>query len=186
MLFHHRGQHRVPLSGHFFYQPPNPGLKPWAVLYSRFAAKSDSSLRDGISLPRFQAEILPGWLRSSFPCGTDPPTRLPNKPGSGSEAAQAGQRSGPRPDKESKPTDDPNLISEQLPWVPTETCSSRIGPDRSRSSRPALHWKARMPLHMLRRPVTRFGSLRRTQDTDRLWALASLNVTLTQSLARNS
>jgi hypothetical protein len=26
----------------------NPGLKPWAVLYSRFAAKSDSPPRDGI------------------------------------------------------------------------------------------------------------------------------------------
>src|SRR5215469_5522123 len=24
-----------------FYQPPNPGLKPWAVLCSRFATKSD-------------------------------------------------------------------------------------------------------------------------------------------------
>jgi hypothetical protein len=31
---------RPPLSGRFIC-PRNPGLKPWAILYSRFAAKSD-------------------------------------------------------------------------------------------------------------------------------------------------
>src|SRR5215469_7817146 len=29
-----------------FHGPPDPGLKPWAVLYSRFAAKLHTSLRD--------------------------------------------------------------------------------------------------------------------------------------------
>jgi hypothetical protein len=122
-------------------------------------------------------------VKNSFKTST---TRLPSRPESGSGAAQARRRSGPVPDRESKPTDGPNLILEQLCWVPTETCSSRIGPDRSRSSRPALRWKTRMPLHTLRRPVIRFGSLRRTQDTDRLWVQASLSVTLTQSSAHNS
>jgi len=28
------------------HRPPDPGLKPWAILYSRFAAKSDKPLRD--------------------------------------------------------------------------------------------------------------------------------------------
>ena len=42
VLFHPRAEHRVPLSGHLS-QTPDPGLKPWAVLYSRFAAKSDRS-----------------------------------------------------------------------------------------------------------------------------------------------
>jgi molybdopterin-binding protein len=58
VLFHHRAQHRVPLfrlrpitrsyggqAGHLC-QRPDPGLKPWAVLYSRFAAKSDEPLRN--------------------------------------------------------------------------------------------------------------------------------------------
>jgi hypothetical protein len=38
-VIHHRTKHRVPLSGHILL-PPDPGLKPWAVLCSRFAAKS--------------------------------------------------------------------------------------------------------------------------------------------------
>jgi hypothetical protein len=29
-----------------FYSPPDPGLKPWAVLFSRCAAKSGGPLRD--------------------------------------------------------------------------------------------------------------------------------------------
>ena len=36
---------RPPLSGRI-PATPHPGLKPWAVLYSRFAAKVDTSLRD--------------------------------------------------------------------------------------------------------------------------------------------
>ena len=32
-------------AGHLLL-PPDPGLKPWAVMYSRFAAKSDGSLTD--------------------------------------------------------------------------------------------------------------------------------------------
>ena len=122
-----------------------------------------------------------------LPGGTTRPlTRLPNKPESGSEAAQAAQRSRPRPDKEPRPTGDPNLILEQLYWVPTETCSSRTHPGRSRLCRPALGWKARMPPHTLDRPVTRADSRRRKQDTDQLWALDSLVLILAQSLARNS
>ena len=113
-------------------------------------------------------------------------TRLPSKPESGSGAAQATQRSRPRPDKESKPTGGQNLVLELLPWVPTETFLSRTGPDRSRSSRPAQHWKGRMPLRMPHKPVTRSGSLRRKRDTDQLWALASLRVTLAQSSTRNT
>jgi hypothetical protein len=60
VLFRQRAQHRVPLSllrpyispkttadrQGTFHRPPNPGLKPWAVLYSRFAAKSDKPLRE--------------------------------------------------------------------------------------------------------------------------------------------
>jgi hypothetical protein len=39
-----------------FHQPPNPGLKPWAVLFSRFAAKSNTSLRnESFFLTYFQA-----------------------------------------------------------------------------------------------------------------------------------
>ena len=151
----------------------DPGLKPWAVLYIRFAAN-----------PRCRAiNCLATMILSLWDY---PTTRLPSRPESGSGAAQARRRSGPVPDRESTPTNGPNPILEQLCWVPTETCSSRIGPDRSRSSRPALRWKTRMPLHTLRRPVIRFGSLRRTQDTDRLWVQASLSVTLTQSSAGNS
>jgi hypothetical protein len=41
----HRARHRVPLSGHLLLSP-DPGLKPWAVLYSRFAAGSDTSRWD--------------------------------------------------------------------------------------------------------------------------------------------
>ena len=36
---------RAPLTNHL-----TPGLKPWAVLCSRFAAKSDRALRDGALL----------------------------------------------------------------------------------------------------------------------------------------
>jgi len=36
---------RPPLSGRIS-AAPDPGLKPWAVLYSRFAAKADASIRD--------------------------------------------------------------------------------------------------------------------------------------------
>jgi hypothetical protein len=131
-------------------------------------------------------------IRAAHPSQREPrpsalgSTRLPSKPESGSAAAQAKQRSRLKPDKEAKPTSGRNLVLEQLRWVPTGTSLSRIGPDRSRSSRPALRWKTRMPLHRLRKPVTRSGSLRRKRDTDQLLALVSLSITLTQSLARNS
>jgi hypothetical protein len=44
VLFHHRAQNRVPLSGHLLL-PPDPGLTPWAVLSSRCAAKTDAPNR---------------------------------------------------------------------------------------------------------------------------------------------
>jgi hypothetical protein len=31
-----------------FYKQRDPGLKPWAVLFGRFAAKSDKPRRDGV------------------------------------------------------------------------------------------------------------------------------------------
>jgi len=40
-------QHQAPLSGHLLQQR-DPGLKPWAVLFGRFAAKSDKPRRDGV------------------------------------------------------------------------------------------------------------------------------------------
>jgi hypothetical protein len=103
-----------------------------------------------------------------------PPTRLPNRPESGSGAAQATQRSRPKPDKESKPTGAPSLVLERLRSVPTGTCSSSTGPDRFRSFRPHCRGKTRTPPHMLRTPATRSGFLHRKQDTDQLWALHSL------------
>jgi hypothetical protein len=43
-----------------FQQRPNPGLKPWAVLCSRFAAKSHMSLKDyGLSLRFYPKERRP-------------------------------------------------------------------------------------------------------------------------------
>ena len=46
------------LGRHFqggFRATHNPGLKPWAVLYSRFAAKSDRPLQDGMFVTVSQA-----------------------------------------------------------------------------------------------------------------------------------
>jgi hypothetical protein len=114
------------------------------------------------------------------------PTRLPNRPESGSEAAQATQRSRPKPDKESKPTSDQRLVLERLRSVPRGTCSSSSGADRFRSFRPLCRWKIRTPPHMLRTPATRSGSLHRKQDIDQLWALRSLIVTLAQSSTYNT
>jgi len=50
-----------------FHRPPDPGLKPWAVLYSRFAAKSDKPLGDG-SYPR-HSQAFHAWLPSFNPFG---------------------------------------------------------------------------------------------------------------------
>jgi hypothetical protein len=113
-------------------------------------------------------------------------TRLPNKPESDSAAALATQRSRPTPDKGSKRTSGPNLILGRLCWVPTETCSLRTGPRRSRACRFVPRRKTRMLPHRPHTPVTQSYSLRRKRDTDQLWAPDSLIVTLTQSSASNS
>jgi hypothetical protein len=44
VLTHKCAQHRMPLPGHLFLR--DPGLKHRAILYSRFAAKSDRPRRD--------------------------------------------------------------------------------------------------------------------------------------------
>src|ERR1700742_193049 len=68
----------------------DPGLKPWAVLYSRFAAKSDSPLRDeNPGAPRLTHMAAAGSTRphdvfrrkASFdPVAAGPPPSLPNGP----------------------------------------------------------------------------------------------------------
>ena len=118
--------------------------------------------------------------------GYRPPTRLPNRPESGSGATQATRRSGPKLDKESKPTSDPKLVLERLRSLPTGTCWSSTGPDRFRSCRRPCRWKNRTPPHMLCTPATRSGSLLRKQDTYQLWAPDSLTLTLAQSSTRNT
>ena len=57
---------RPPLSGRF-RATHNPGLKPWAVIYSRFAAKSDKPLWDGSYTHVSQA--FHAWLPSFNPFG---------------------------------------------------------------------------------------------------------------------
>jgi len=56
-----------PIGCHFqgtFHRPTDPGLKPWAVLCSRFAAKSDSPRGNRAPFTHIPDSKLPGYLHS--------------------------------------------------------------------------------------------------------------------------